>query len=70
MSGEFTKTEQALVDYFNSGNKLADDLKRCMTKNDSIMDTKAITSLNEFVIATYKVADLQFELERRSYKLN
>jgi hypothetical protein len=66
---DFTKTEQALIEYFNTGADLAENLKRCL-KKDQKMDDKAIVSLNYFIIAAHKIADLQFELERRNMRLN
>ena len=66
---EITKTEQALVDYFNSGADLSEQLKRCL-KKDQKMDHKAIVALNNFIIAAHKIADLQYELERRNMRLN
>lgn len=68
-TGVFTKSEQALVDYFNSGADLAEHVKS-LIKKDRIIDDKCVIILNEFIIAAHKIADLQFELERRSYKLN
>jgi hypothetical protein len=70
MSNEFSKTEQALIDYFNSGADLAEELKRVIIKNNAVLDDKTIVSLNKFIIAAHAIADIQFELERKSYKLN
>lgn len=69
-NAEFTKTEQALVDYFKLGADLAENLKRCIIKNDKLLDDKTILVLNNFIMNAHKVADLQFELERRSMRLN
>ena len=66
---DLTKTEQALVEYFNRGMDLAENLKSCIIKNKKI-DDKTIIALNEFIIATHSIADLQFELEQRNMKLN
>jgi hypothetical protein len=66
---EFTQTEQSLVEYFNRGADLAEELKRCL-KKDQHMDDKAIVALNHFIIAAHKIVDLQTELERRNMRLN
>lgn len=65
----FTQTELALMDYFNKGAVLAENLQRCL-KKDSTMDDKAIFALNEFIIAAHKIVDLQLALEARNMKLN
>jgi len=66
---EFTKTEQALIEYFNAGADLAEHLKRIIKKDQKI-DHKTVVALNNFMIAGTKISDLQFELERRSLSLN
>lgn len=66
---EFTLTEQALIDYFNTGADLAEHVKRCVKKNQRI-DNKTIIALNNFIIAAHNIADLQYELERRNMRLN
>jgi hypothetical protein len=66
---EITQTEQSLVEYFNCGADLAEELKRCL-KKDQVMDDKAIIALNHFIIAAHKIVDLQTELERRNMRLN
>jgi len=66
---EFSKTEQALVEYFNRGTDLAEKLKSCIIKGKKL-DDKTIIALNEFIIAAYSIADLQFELERRTMRIN
>ena len=69
MNTEFTKSEQALMEYFRKGIILAESLKDEIQKGLDLKPSTVI-ALNEFIIAAHGVADLQFQLEKRSLKLN
>lgn len=51
------KTKKALLRYVNAGADLAESVKRNITK-DGVIDNKTVLKLNEFIIASNELSDI------------
>jgi hypothetical protein len=56
------EAKKIFQDYVNAGADLAESVKRNITK-DGIIDDATVIALNDFIIATNAIADLQVDFD-------